>query len=224
MTYSALDHDFIRFINPQDYMKILSYNNDAACILSLQLIVERFLNVYLKETIREDQKEFFGKDSNGEYAREFQGKISVAVAFGLPPLLARALKHLSRVRNRFAHDFDHSVDESKDLAPFIQLINQFQTFLPPEYSSLNELGPDSGIRAIHSGSGSFVDIRVKDGLREGFVIATHHLMTKAGIWLANDLHQRGSLRTRPIDASTSERLNRMNSETDSLVSGGPSAC
>lgn len=92
MAMVELNHDFKLFIDPKYYADIVLKNDEAGSVLKLQLMAERFLEVYLDERIPEKSRKFFQKGRGGEILKYFDEKIMVAVAYGLPVELADALK------------------------------------------------------------------------------------------------------------------------------------
>lgn len=120
MPYVKLDHDFAKFIDTAFYAEIIKKDDDAVSVLRLQLLCERFLNVYLEERIPADHRDFFvsGRGKNAELLKYFNEKIRVAVALGLPMELAKALKHLNGMRNVFAHTFDAKLEKKRGSAIF----------------------------------------------------------------------------------------------------------
>ncbi|WP_440073469.1 hypothetical protein [Pseudomonas fragariae (ex Marin et al. 2024)] len=109
MTCVQINHDFIKFIDPDLFADILNKGDDGACVIRLQMICERFLIIYLKERISSENIEFFvsGKGKSAEILRHFNERLTTSIASGLPAELARALKLINKIRNHFAHDLDH---------------------------------------------------------------------------------------------------------------------
>ncbi|MGY3321267.1 hypothetical protein [Pseudomonas sp. TE3911] len=188
MTYVKLNHDFAKFIDPKLYHEALGKNDDGACILRMQLICERFLNVYLKERISPENIEFFATGKgNSEILRHFNERLTTAIASGLPANLGRALKHLNKIRNQFAHNLEHKVEQS-EMLKYFDLVEAFKV----------DVGPKHGFEGSTKDLEVHVDgkvLKAKDNIQAGFTAATYGLMTKAGIWLANDLNSRGQLST-----------------------------
>lgn len=178
-----LNHNFNKFVDESNYTNIISINDEAGCILKLQLIAENFLEVYLDERIPKDRKKFFMK--RGEILKYFDEKLMISIAFGLPVELAEVLKYLNKVRNDFGHDFDRKLS-SDDLNKFIDLAEFFKVKTTAPY-----LG-DEDIRGTYI-QVSGKNLSPKDGLIAGFGIATYCLMIRAGVWLANDLNKRDQL-------------------------------
>lgn len=187
MTYVQLNHDFIKFIDPELYTSVLDKKDDGDCVLRLQLICERFLSVYLKERIAPDNIEFFtsGKGKGTEILRHFNERLTTAVASGLPAELARPLKHLNKIRNEFAHNIDYEIKDA-DMTKYFDLVDAFTI----------------DVGTPHGFEGNVKDFQIRingeitkasDNFQAGFTAATYALMTKAGIWLANDLNKRGQL-------------------------------
>ncbi|PBQ07827.1 hypothetical protein CCL07_08660 [Pseudomonas congelans] len=187
MTCVQVNHDFIKFIDPDLFADILNKGDDGVCVIRLQMICERFLIIYLKERISSENIEFFvsGKGKSAEILRHFNERLTTSIASGLPAELARALKHINKIRNHFAHDLDHKIMVS-DMDKYFKLVDLFKV--------------DVGI--IHGYEGPVRDAKISsdgklvnavDDFQAGFTIATCFLMTKAGLWLANDLQKRGQL-------------------------------
>lgn len=185
-----LDHDFIKFIDPNYYADIISKNDEAGAILKLQLIAERFLGVYLDDRIPEEAKKFFKKGKSQEVLKYFDEKIMVSVAYGLPIPLADCLKCLNKKRNNFGHNFDYRLSVS-DLQSYIAAVDIFNVDVGVPF-----LGGDNISETTVVSDGK--KYTVQDGIVAGFVIATFCLMTRAGVWLVNDLKSRGQLRLEPV--------------------------
>lgn len=187
MAYVQLNHDFIKFIDPELYASVLDKKDDGDCILRLQLICERFLSVYLKERIAPENIEFFtsGKGKGAEILRHFNERLTTAVASGLPAELARPLKHLNKIRNEFAHNLDYKIKDA-DMTKYFDLVDAFTI----------DVGTPHGFEGNVKDFQIHLDGKVttaSDNFQAGFTAATYALMTKAGIWLANDLNKRGQL-------------------------------
>jgi hypothetical protein len=189
MAMVKLNHNFNLFIEPKYYADILLKNDEAGSVLKLQLIAERFLEVYLDERIPTHSRKFFEKGKKGELLKYFDEKLMVAVAFGLPVELADALKKLNKVRNDFGHDFDRELS-ALDLDAYIQSVELFNIDVGQPFAGS---GP---IRTTIVKSDQKT-LRASDSFVTGFVIATFCLMTRAGLWLVNDLNSRGQLKTEP---------------------------
>ncbi|WP_145129955.1 hypothetical protein [Pseudomonas sp. URMO17WK12:I11] len=187
MAYVQLNHDFIKFIDPQLYAGVLEKKDDGDCILRLQLICERFLSVYLKERIAPENIEFFtsGKGKGSEILRHFNERLTASVASGLPAELARPLKHLNKIRNEFAHNLDYEI-KGVDMSKYFELVDEFKVDVGVPH------GFEGPIKDLEVHSDGKVT-KAKDSFQAGFTAATYALMTKAGIWLANDLNKRGKL-------------------------------
>lgn len=186
MTYVQLNHDFAKFIDPELFYEAFNKNDDSTCIVRMQLICERFLNVYLKERIPPENIEFFATGKgNSEILRHFNERLTTAIASGLPAELGRALKHLNKIRNHFAHNLDHKVQQS-DMEKYFDLVDLFKVDVGTTHGFE---GPMKDME-VHS-DGKVV--KAIDNYQAGFTAATYALMNKAGIWLANDLNKRGQL-------------------------------
>lgn len=187
MAYIQLNHDFVKFIDPELYASVLDKKDDGDCILRLQLICERFLSVYLKERIAPKNIEFFtsGRGKGSEILRHFNERLTTSVASGLPAELARPLKHLNKIRNEFAHNLDYEI-KTVDMSRYFELVDAFCV----------DVGEPHGFEGSIKDFEIRVDGKVtkaSDSFQAGFTAATYALMTKAGIWLANDLNKRGQL-------------------------------
>ncbi|MGE7958210.1 hypothetical protein ACQKQA_16785, partial [Pseudomonas sp. NPDC089530] len=112
MAYVEVNHDLVKFVDPSIYADLIAKNDEAACVLRLQLICERFLSVYLSERIPPENLEFFttGKGNKAELLKYFNEKLTAAIASGLPANLARPLKHLNQLRNKFAHNLEKELE------------------------------------------------------------------------------------------------------------------
>ncbi len=185
-----LHHDFQKFVDSNYYADILENNDEVGSILRLQLISERFLEVYLQERIPSDALPFF-QNGKSKFPKYFNEKLTIALAYGLPTSLAQALKFLNKIRNEFGHDFDRKLSQV-DIEKYVDAVDKFQYKCAVPYAEGLPLGTvvvqfNSQQLTIHSSPVA------------GFVIATYCLMTRAGIWLVNDLNARGVLKTSSID-------------------------
>ncbi|MEE5131401.1 hypothetical protein V2J82_13205 [Pseudomonas alliivorans] len=181
-----LGHDFGKFIDPKYYADIIAGNDEVGCILRLQLISERFLEVYLSERVPDESRKFFPKGKNGTILTYFKEKLMVAIAYGLPAQLGDPLNCLNKIRNDFGHNFERTFNQS-DLDNYIKLVENFKHKAPVPY--LGE-GPIKDMAIQSDGK----RLTYADGLAVGFVIATYSLMIKAGLWLVDDLQSRGKLK------------------------------
>lgn len=186
MAMVELNHDFKLFIDPKYYADIVLKNDEAGSVLKLQLMAERFLEVYLDERIPEKSRKFFQKGRGGEILKYFDEKIMVAVAYGLPVELADALKKLNKIRNDFGHDFDRRLT-ANDLDKYIEAAELFNLNLGQAFDGF---GPIRTTTVMADNK----TLSVNDSFIVGFVIATFCLMTRAGVWLVNDLNSRGQLK------------------------------
>lgn len=191
MEYVKLNHDFQKFLEPNYYAEILEKDDETVTVLRLQLLCEQFLNVYLEERVCEEQREFFvnGRGKKAELLKYFNEKLTVAIAFGLPVELANALRHLNKIRNIFAHSFDAKLEEPM-VHQYFNLVDNFKVEGSEPYG-LEE--PVSETTIVSSGK----KIKANGSLKLGLISATFVLMTKAGIWLVNDLNERGQLNVEP---------------------------
>ncbi|GFM52731.1 hypothetical protein PSCICE_39980 [Pseudomonas cichorii] len=181
-----LGHDFNKFVDPKYYADIIASNDDVGAILRLQLISERFLEVYLSERVPDESQKFFPKDRSGALLKYFNEKLMVAIAYGLPTQLGESLKYLNKIRNDFGHDFEKKLSQS-ELDNYIVLTESFKHKAAVPYlaeGSIKEIVIQSDGRRL----------TIADGLAVGFVITTFCLMTKAGLWLVSDLQSRGKLK------------------------------
>lgn len=187
MAYVKLNHDFAKFIDSSFYADIVKKDDDAASVLRLQLLCERFLNVYLEERITVDQREFFvsGRGKQAQLLKYFNEKLKTAVALGLPIELAKSLRFINKIRNDFAHSFDSTLKQF-DADQYFDLVDSFKVKTDEPHGFED---PVKNAKVVSDGN----NVSAKDSPRIGLVIATFFLMTKAGIWLANDLNQRGKL-------------------------------
>jgi hypothetical protein len=188
MSYVKLNHDFAKFIDTAFYAEIIQKDDDAVSVLRLQLLCERFLNVYLEERIPTDQRDFFvsGRGKKAELLKYFNEKIRTAVALGLPVELAKSLKHLNGMRNEFAHSFDAKL-EQKEVEQYFELVDKFVVKTDQAHGFE---GPVSQAEAVSDGK----KVKANESPKIGLTIATYFLMTKAGLWLVNDLQRRGQLK------------------------------
>ncbi len=189
MAYIKLGHDFAKFIDPAYYADIIKKEDDASCVLKLHLLCERFLNVYLDERVPVNQREFFevGKGKHKQILKYFNEKLQVAVAFGLPVEIAKPLKAINTIRNDFAHNFDATL-ENDGVKLYFQRIDAFKitsTVALPFNNPVETQCVNADGKQIYA----------KDSPIAAFTIATYIFISKAAIWLVNDLNERGVLRT-----------------------------
>ncbi|WP_368934842.1 hypothetical protein [Alcaligenes faecalis] len=196
MSYVQLDHDFAKFLEPQQYVDAINNNDNAACVLRLQLLAEQFLNVLLDDYPDEKQKAFLK-------TKYFDQKLQLAVALGMPTELANALKHLNKIRNRFSHNLGAKIDENLDLKPYINLINEFRAKdISAEFNisaldileSLDNISTETAIQGVNSMTGEKQTLQIKDGDHPALAISTYILLTKAGIWAINALKRANKLK------------------------------
>ncbi len=187
MAYVKVDNAFSKFIDPDDYADIMSKNDDAVVVLRLQLLCERFLNVFLEKSITEEQRSFFvvGKGKDAQLLKYFDEKLKVAIALGLPVELARALKKINTLRNNFAHEFDRKLEFS-EIEEYFKLVDGFVL-------SVNGTKVMGGPVAEAKMKSDGLTIEARSSCKAGATMATYFLMTKAGVWLANALAAKGKL-------------------------------
>ncbi|MGE7958552.1 hypothetical protein ACQKQA_18530, partial [Pseudomonas sp. NPDC089530] len=106
-------------------------------------------------------------------------------ASGLPANLARPLKHLNQLRNKFAHNLEKEL-EDLDVNKYYTLVDGFVVEVGTPHGCE---GPVKNAQVMSDGT----PVKASDSLRVGLIVATFFLMTKAGIWLVNDLNRRGQL-------------------------------
>lgn len=150
--YLVINSDLGFFLDTQKYAPILKINDEAAVVLRLSLLIENFLEVFIKN-IRRPGTEGFIKP-----ARYFKAKVELSVALGLPLQIANAIVTLNAVRNKFAHkidyvmtDDDYSEIESVVDAIDAETVNPLEQFHLDDIKYMFEVGVDSlvFIRNMH---------------------------------------------------------------------------
>lgn len=181
-----LNHDFAKFIDPEYYAEIIKGNDEVGCLLRLQLISERFLDVYLSERIPADARSFFQKNKNGAFLKYFNEKLMISISFGLPVELGESLRYLNKIRNEFGHNLDKKLN-AQELKEYMALVDGFRYKAAVPYAAET---PIKDVVVLCDGK----HLNYSDGFAIGFVISTFCLMTRAGLWLVSDLQSRGALK------------------------------
>lgn len=186
MQYVKLGHDFAKFLDESIYAGIIASNDETGVVLRLHLIAERFLDVYLSERIPENHRPFFPPGKSGRILRYFDEKLTTSVAYGLPIELALSLKRLNQVRNKFGHDLDMRLTDA-DVSEYVAASDNFKHVARVPYAAGE---PISSVKVTVAGR----HLSVNDGPKEAYVIATYCLITRAALWLVEDLLARGQLK------------------------------
>ncbi|WP_154587906.1 hypothetical protein [Burkholderia pseudomallei] len=90
--------DLGKLLDPEVMILAAETDDDIGCILRLHLQIEQLLDFYLGVTRKGEIAEFVRQP------RDFSGKLSIAVALGLPIVFARVAKQVNAIRNRLAHE------------------------------------------------------------------------------------------------------------------------
>jgi len=103
--YIAINGDLGVFLDSNKYVPILNINDEAAVVLRLSLLIENFLEIFIKNVRRPGTENFV------KPARYFMAKVETSVALGLPLSIAKALVTINSIRNKFAHKLDYSMND-----------------------------------------------------------------------------------------------------------------
>ncbi|BEH23809.1 hypothetical protein [Burkholderia pseudomallei] len=115
--------DLGKLLDPEVMILAAETDDDIGCILRLHLQIEQLLDFYLGVTRKGEIAEFVRQP------RDFSGKLSIAVALGLPIVFARVAKQVNAIRNRLAHE--HKADISADAVKLLgKAVNEMQTLIP----------------------------------------------------------------------------------------------
>lgn len=118
-----VDLDLGSLLDPEIIIVAAETEDDIGCILRLHLQVEQLLEFYLAETRTGEITDFV------RMPRDFGGKLSIAVALGLPLEFARVAKQVNAIRNRLAHD--HKATISPDAVKLLgQTVNAVSALIP----------------------------------------------------------------------------------------------
>ncbi|AKM04472.1 hypothetical protein [Burkholderia pyrrocinia] len=118
-----VDFDIGTLLDPDIIVLAAETEDDIGCILRLHLQVEQLLDFYLGVTRKGGIAEFV------KQPRDFGGKLSIAVALGLPIVFARVAKQVNAIRNRLAHD--HKAAISPDAVKLLgKAVNEVRTLIP----------------------------------------------------------------------------------------------
>ena len=80
--------------------------DELGTVLRLHLALEHLLNFYLKQKRKGEVASFVREP------REFGAKLSLAVAFGFPVIIARVYRQVNIIRNKLAHEPGESIGSS----------------------------------------------------------------------------------------------------------------
>ena len=102
-------------------------DDEIGTILRLHLVVEQLLIFHLKRN-RIGEIATYAKEP-----RNFGGKLSLSVAFGLPIPLARIAHHINKIRNKIAHNPEESInpDDIKELARKVNCLSEIDSSFTP---------------------------------------------------------------------------------------------
>lgn len=127
----------------------LRTEDEAGAVLRLHLVLERFLNAYLKWKIHEDIKTFV------RMPRYFGEKLGIAVAFGFDRNLAAVFFQFNGIRNELVHGNRTTLDKDR-LQDYFRGVRKIMAD-HPELGALDDaqisFNPDTPIKF---GSGNLI--------------------------------------------------------------------
>lgn len=150
--YVAINSDLGFFLDAEKYAPILKINDEAAVLLRLNLLIENFLEVFIKN-VRRPGTEVFVKP-----VRYFKTKVELSVALGLPTSIANALLLLNTIRNKFAHKIDYVMTAS-DYEEIDSAVNSIDV---ETVNPLNRFNMESIQYMFEAGVDSLVFVRSLD--------------------------------------------------------------
>jgi hypothetical protein len=188
--YVAINGDLGFFIDESKYAPILKINDEAAVLLRLSLLIENFLEVFIKNVRRPGTEDFV------KPVRYFKPKVELSVALGLPISIANALLSINSVRNKFAHNIDYvmTVSDYDEIESSVNTID-IETVNP-----LNRFSMESIQYMFEAGVDSLMFVRnlnysTPDKQRQLFrlVGAVFILANKCAFFTLNELQRQGRL-------------------------------
>lgn len=99
------------------FVQALSEEDDLGCVIRLTIVVEGIL-IRMTEQIVPNPREL------EKLNLDYHGRVSLAVALGMPVEIAPALRALGRLRNRFAHRLDAKLEVAE--------VTDLYNTLPPD--------------------------------------------------------------------------------------------
>jgi hypothetical protein len=174
---TAIDLDLSSLLDMEGLARAVESEDDLACVLRCHLVLERTLHFYL------DQKRV------GEIADcitdpwQFAQALSLAVAFGLPPILAASYQQINAIRNKMAHGkidalgADHVEPLAARVNRLVELSPEFR-FVQDRFVSIHKL--HQGTKVPYG----------KGGTRMDFLICAMALLQYASDWMARDAIRR----------------------------------
>lgn len=188
--FVEVNSDLGFFLDQRKYVPILNINDEAAVMLRLNLIIENFLEVFIKN-VRRPGTEAFVKP-----ASYFAPKLAMSVALGLPLSIANALATLNSVRNKFAHKIDYLMSDS-DFSDIESVVNAINS---ETVNHLNRFKMESIQYMFEAGVDSLMFVKnldystpVKQRRLYRLVGAVYILANKCAFFTLNELHRQGRL-------------------------------
>ncbi|MBK0099671.1 hypothetical protein IBT49_27140 [Erwinia sp. S63] len=180
-----INHEFSIFLDISRYERIVRNNDLISTVLNLALIMENFINIYIKEV---SPKEFHDIFLDKKQKQHF--KLGVAKSLGLPRTLADAITKLSGIRNNFAHKLDYELKD-EEILEFEQCVEKITAKEICRSDALNYKEVDcflsSGVKV--KGSDDYTSNKVIGRL----VNSTYMLANKAAFFSIDEFNRRGIL-------------------------------
>lgn len=164
--------DISDVISTQLLISAAEVEDELGCVLRMHLVMERFLNYYLKYKNQGPSKHCV------QIPREFGSKLSLSVAFGFEPAIGSVLHQLNSMRNKLAHKPDDFINPG-DLKQYVRLIDTaFSNQRGYQLVSKRTMSiPNLKIDAAKFGS---------HGNRVDFLIASMVLLVGLTTWVGQD--------------------------------------
>lgn len=105
--------------------------DELGTILRLHLVLEKLLVFYLNQKRKDEVATFVHEP------RDFGGKLSLAVAFGFPLVMARIYRQVNNIRNKLAHEATGEL-KSGDVQELARKVNDLNQ-LDPHFAKLERM-------------------------------------------------------------------------------------
>ncbi|WP_313571966.1 hypothetical protein [Comamonas terrigena] len=150
------------------FVDALETEDEVGAVLRTHLMVEKFLDWTFDQFVTEERKQWIQRPTN------FRGKVSMAVALGLPVVFAGAAIQLNHVRNDLAHRMEKM--NSSQVEQYGRDVNKlaalYEAFAPLQMRKIEFSRKEPG-KIYKYGSGN---------TRLDFVIASIALLSTAMGW------------------------------------------
>lgn len=197
--YIPINNDLGVFLDPGKYAPILKINDEAAVVLRLSLLMENFLEVFIKN-IREP-----GTEKYVHFDRYFMQKAETSVALGLPVMLADAVSKINSLRNKFAHKIDY-VMTSSDYDEIEKVVNAIPAEVVNPEGRFNlqsaQILFDDGVDALMFIKNQPFATPAKLRQLHRLVGAIFILANKCAFFALNEMQRKGTLRMGELTPSS----------------------